>query len=44
MTKEIEIEYNLPYTGTRFRKLVETNNAKIVTAVACIAPAIQWVI
>lgn len=41
MTKEIEIEYNLPYTGTRFRKLVETNNAKIATVGACIASDIQ---
>ncbi|MGJ1414928.1 hypothetical protein ACR784_04965 [Sphingobacterium multivorum] len=38
----LDIEYQTMYTGTRFRKFIETNNIKISTAVAQIESDIQW--
>lgn len=38
----LDIEYQTMYTGTRFRKFIETSNIKILTAVAHIESDIQW--
>jgi len=39
----LDLEYNVFYTGTRFRKFIETENSKIAGIIAQLDSDIQWV-